>query len=94
MPLTYNKYELDPADPLLKELTAIEWWDAHYFRNRFPDECEKSAFLAPQERRSEILSKISPTGADRRDLRKDCQLYQGDAHVGGSCSCPAPYSSH
>ncbi len=50
---------LDAADRLLSELTAIEYWDAEYWKNHCPEFYEKVAFEARQERRSEIIRQLS-----------------------------------
>jgi hypothetical protein len=61
--------ELDQLDALIKELKAIKFWDIHYFRSESPEEYEKSAFLARQKRRAEILSKISRTSTEAKANR-------------------------
>ncbi len=51
--------ELDRVDRLIAELKAIDWWDADYGRNESPREDVVAAFHARQERRAEIISKIT-----------------------------------
>ena len=49
------------AERLLRELKAIEQWDAAYWRNDSPDVYERVAFRSRRCRRSEILSQLLNT---------------------------------
>jgi hypothetical protein len=48
---------------LCSELRAIDFWNRAYRRNQAPQECERAAFRAREERHEEIIRKLAALGS-------------------------------
>ena len=46
------------VERLVEELRAIDYWDANYRRNPYPEAYEMLAFVARRRRHAEILSRL------------------------------------
>lgn len=60
---------LNLMQTLCSELRAIEFWNTAYWHNQAPEEYEKAAFRARQERRREIIHKLAALASQERTSR-------------------------